>query len=36
MMTTEHWAIVGQTFVVLFACVGVGVIGWTVIREVNR
>lgn len=36
MMTTEHWAIVGQTFVLLFAAVGIGLVGYLAIREVNR
>ena len=36
MMTTEHWAIVGQTFVLLFAAVGIALVGYLAIREVNR
>lgn len=36
MLTAEHWAIVGQTFVLMFAAVGIGVVGYIAIREVNR
>lgn len=36
MMTTEHWAIVGQTFVLGFAVLGIVLVAYLAIREVNR
>ena len=36
MLTAEHWAIIGQTAVLLFAVLGIVAVGYFVIREVNR
>lgn len=36
MMTTEHWAIVGQTAVIVFALLGIVVVGYLAGRELNR
>ncbi len=36
MLTVEHWAILGQTFVLFFAIVGIAVVGYTIAREMSR
>lgn len=36
MMTTEHWAILGQSFTVMFALFGIVGVGYLAARELQR
>lgn len=36
MLTVEHWAILGQTLVLLFAILGIGIVGYLVNKEISR
>lgn len=36
MLTVEHWAVLGQTFVLFFCILGIVVVGYVLAREVSK